>query len=45
MAQDKLSVLVICGSLRKGSYNAAVARALPALAPDTMTLKDAPPFG
>ena len=30
---DKLNVLVICGSLRKGSYNASVARALPALAP------------
>ena len=46
MAQnDKLNVLVICGSLRKGSYNASVARALPALAPANMKLKDAPPFG
>ena len=26
---DKLNVLVICGSLRKGSYNAALTRALP----------------
>ena len=29
---DQLNVLVICGSLRKGSYNAALTRALPALA-------------
>jgi chromate reductase len=40
-----LNVLVICGSLRKGSYNAAVVRALPSLVPANMTLKDAPPFG
>jgi chromate reductase len=40
----KQNVLVICGSLRKGSYNAAVARALPALAPEGMSLKSAPPF-
>jgi chromate reductase len=44
MAGD-LNVLVICGSLRKGSYNAAVASALPALAPPNMKLKDAPSFG
>ena len=30
---DQLNVLVICGSLRKGSYNAALTRALPGLAP------------
>jgi chromate reductase len=41
---DQLNVLVICGSLRKGSYNAALSRALPALAPQGMTLKAAPPF-
>ena len=35
-------VLGICGSLRKGSYNAALARALPALAPEGMHLTDAP---
>jgi chromate reductase len=29
---------VLVGSLRKGSYNAAVARALPALAPDGVTI-------
>jgi chromate reductase len=41
---DRLNVLVICGSLRKGSYNAALARALPGLAPPDMTLTAAPPF-
>ena len=35
-------VLAICGSLRKGSYNAALARALPGLAPEGMRLIDAP---
>src|SRR5262245_58034463 len=38
------SVLTICGSLRKGSYNAMLQRALPALAPAGMTLKPAPSF-
>jgi chromate reductase len=42
---DKLNVLVICGSLRKGSFNASVARALPALAPPELALTPAPPFG
>ncbi|HEY5167724.1 MAG TPA: NADPH-dependent FMN reductase [Pseudolabrys sp.] len=42
---DQLKVLVICGSLRKGSYNAALTRALPALAPPDMKLIPAPPFG
>src|SRR3954466_15791333 len=37
-----MNVLVICGSLRKGSYNAALARALPALAPEGMRITDAP---
>src|SRR5881392_683587 len=37
-----MNVLVICGSLRKGSYNAALARALPALAPEGMRLTPAP---
>src|ERR1044072_6593898 len=36
------NILVICGSLRKGSYNAMLARALPALAPDDMRFTDAP---
>jgi chromate reductase, NAD(P)H dehydrogenase (quinone) len=41
---DQLNVLVICGSLRKGSYNAALTRALPALAPPEMKLVTAPAF-
>lgn len=41
---DQLNVLVICGSLRKGSYNAALSRALPALAPPEMKLIPAPPL-
>ena len=39
-----LNVLTICGSLRKGSFNAMVQRALPALAPEGMSLKPAPSF-
>ena len=44
MADASLSMLTICGSLRKGSYNAMLQRALPALAPSGMTLKPAPSF-
>jgi chromate reductase len=44
MADKQLDVLVICGSLRKGSYNAALARSLPALAPPGVTLRPAPSF-
>jgi chromate reductase len=44
MADKQLDVLVICGSLRKGSYNAALARSLPALAPPGMALRAAPSF-
>lgn len=44
MAADRLNVLSICGSLRKGSCNAMVARALPGLAPPGMTIKPAPSF-
>ncbi|HYS49955.1 MAG TPA: NAD(P)H-dependent oxidoreductase, partial [Xanthobacteraceae bacterium] len=39
---NNLNVLVICGSLRKGSYNAMVARSLPALAPAGMKLAPSP---
>jgi chromate reductase, NAD(P)H dehydrogenase (quinone) len=39
-----LNVISICGSLRKGSYNAIVQRALPALAPEGMSIKPAPSF-
>jgi chromate reductase len=42
---DQLNVLVICGSLRKGSYNAALTRALPGLAPPDMKLITAAPIG
>ena len=44
MADQQLDVLVICGSLRKGSYNAALARTLPGLAPAGMKLISAPSF-
>src|SRR4051812_17956315 len=37
-----MNVLTICGSLRKKSYNAALMRALPALAPAGMALTAAP---
>jgi chromate reductase len=42
MADGTLNVITICGSLRKGSYNAALARALPALAPPGLSIKLAP---
>src|SRR4051812_28230539 len=41
---DKLNVLTICGSLRKESYNAALARALPGLASAGMSITAAPSF-
>src|SRR6185437_11936030 len=40
----KLNVLSVCGSLRKGSYNAMVQRALPSLTPQDMSIKPAPSF-
>ncbi len=36
------NVICICGSLRKGSYNAALARTLPSLAPAGMAITPAP---
>ena len=42
---DQLNILVICGSLRKGSFNASVARALPSLAPPELSFTPAPSFG
>jgi chromate reductase len=39
-----MKVLTICGSLRKASYNAALVRALPALAPEGMTFTASPPI-
>ena len=44
MNDRQLDVLVICGSLRRGSYNAALARSLPALAPPGFALRAAPSF-
>jgi chromate reductase len=42
MADTTLNVIVICGSLRKASFNAALARALPALAPPGLSIAPAP---
>jgi chromate reductase len=44
VAGRQLDVLVICGSLRRGSYNAALARTLPTLAPAGLSLRPAPSF-
>jgi chromate reductase len=41
---DQLKVLTICGSLRKGSYNAALARMAPKLAPRALSFSEAPSF-
>jgi chromate reductase len=42
MAENELNVVVICGSLRKASFNAALARTLPSLAPPGLALTPAP---
>jgi chromate reductase, NAD(P)H dehydrogenase (quinone) len=42
---ETVNVIVLCGSLRKGSYNAALARLAPKLAPPGMTITPAPPIG
>jgi chromate reductase, NAD(P)H dehydrogenase (quinone) len=44
MMADTLNAITICGSLRKGSYNAALARTLPALAPAGLVIKAGPPI-
>ena len=44
MSKNQLDVVVICGSLREGSYNAMVAQSLPELAPDDMAIRLAPSF-
>lgn len=41
---EKLNVVMVCGSLRKASYNRSVMQALPALAPEGMTLTEAPSY-
>ena len=38
------NVLMICGSLRKGSFNRALMNALPPLAPQDMVLTESPSF-
>jgi chromate reductase, NAD(P)H dehydrogenase (quinone) len=46
MAQEApLHFAVMVGSLRKGSFNAAIARALPALAPEGVTIEPLPSVG
>ena len=42
--EGKLDILTICGSLRKGSYNRSLMRALTALAPPEMALREAPTY-
>ena len=44
MADRTLNVITICGSLRRGSYNRIVMNALPALAPEGMQIREAPPI-
>jgi len=44
MAEAGLNVIVMCGSLRKGSFNAALARQLPKLVPMGLRLAAAPPI-
>jgi chromate reductase len=39
---DRLNVITIVGSLRKGSFNAALARQLPKWAPEGMSITEAP---
>jgi chromate reductase, NAD(P)H dehydrogenase (quinone) len=41
---DKLNVITIVGSLRKGSFNAALARQLPKWAPEGMSISASPPW-
>src|SRR5271169_228647 len=39
---DGINLLTLCGSIRTGSYNAALLRALPQLAPGGMAFAPAP---
>jgi chromate reductase len=46
MAEERpLRLVVMVGSLRKDSFNAAIARALPALAPEGVTIEPLPSVG
>ena len=42
MSDQALKIVTLLGSLRKGSYNAMVARALPDLAPQGVTIEALP---
>jgi NAD(P)H-dependent FMN reductase len=42
---DTLKVVTLLGSLRKGSFNGMVARTLPKLAPEGMTVDALPSIG
>lgn len=42
---DSLKVVTLLGSLRKGSYNAMVARSLPGIAPAQMSIQALPSIG
>jgi chromate reductase len=44
MPGKSLNVISICGSLRNGSFNAIVQRALPSLAPEGLAVRPAPSF-
>jgi chromate reductase len=44
MADKASSVITICGSLRKGSYNRMVVNLLPGWAPANVKISEAPPF-
>jgi chromate reductase, NAD(P)H dehydrogenase (quinone) len=44
MPGKSVNVISICGSLRSGSYNGIVQRALPALAPEGLMARPAPSF-
>ncbi len=41
---DDINIIGLCGSLRQGSYNAALQRALPELAPANMRISPAPSY-
>ena len=41
---EKLNVLAVCGSLRKGSFNRMLMNASIALAPEGMAIKEATSF-
>jgi len=41
---ETVNVIVLCGSLRKGSYNAGLARMAPKLAPPGMSIAPSPPI-